>query len=306
MPDPRFLPLSTPTPSHNAKCPLRLSLPPDTNGVDVTNVSGWYKSSVTEVAFTRAVKAETPHDVNLDTKVYIMLATGKENFQKHNFVRVSSVKIDLLNCGTVHVDEGLLPLGARAHGAAMTIAWLFLSPLSILIARYFRSWPRWFTTHWTTQVLVAIAVVMSMAAILEAVPFTELEDHQMLGVGCLVLLCLQVIVGLFRNSISGKPSDTSGSYAPLSVQAGSDPEYDSDDDDVPMLGTSSTDPAGTDATDSNASGLDSNATVVDSPKDQGPRRWMFNWAHRLVGVVLSLLAGTRVWFAVGCRGVGVR
>jgi len=104
------------------------------------------------------------------------------------------------------------------HARFMVLGWGILTPLAIIIARYFKvlpgqDWPReldnkfWWRSHWMTQTLVLFLTAVGLALILASPQNTgEAIVHRMLGYAILVLAAVQALSGLFRGS-KGGPTD---------------------------------------------------------------------------------------------------
>lgn len=110
------------------------------------------------------------------------------------------------------------------HARLMVLGWGILSPVAVLIARFFKimpgqDWPReldnqtWWLTHWIGQSLV---IGLSLVGLYLVLPLSEqsLTLHQWMGRLVLGLAVIQVLLGLFRGS-KGGPTDPArdGSYS---------------------------------------------------------------------------------------------
>lgn len=118
-----------------------------------------------------------------------------------------AVVLNLMSGDAAGKDTGVRT-AIVAHAACMCIAWLLVTPLSVLCARYLRGEGMimgqsmfWLNTH---QVLVWIAVLIMIAGLVIVV-----EDHQgkphlrsshgQIGVVPLVLVLVQVALGLYQS-----------------------------------------------------------------------------------------------------------
>lgn len=111
-------------------------------------------------------------------------------------------------------DHSVSPLVAW-HGRVMVLAWAVLSPLAILIARYFKimpdqNWPavldnpRWWQLHWKMHVIVAVlsvfALGLAIASHSENAAFTA---HRVAGYALLALMLVQIVGSILRGSKGG-------------------------------------------------------------------------------------------------------
>ncbi|MEM7695962.1 MAG: cytochrome B [Pseudomonadota bacterium] len=99
------------------------------------------------------------------------------------------------------------------HGRAMVLAWGVLAPLAVIAARFLKilpwqDWPReldshvWWRSHWIGQSVVVLLSVVGVALVASFNPAT-MTLHNWLGYTLLLVLCTQVILGLFRGSKGG-------------------------------------------------------------------------------------------------------
>lgn len=99
------------------------------------------------------------------------------------------------------------------HGRAMVLAWGFLAPMAVLIARYFKvmpgqDWPReldnqtWWRSHWMGQSLVVGLSVSALALVLPT-DWSTMSLHNWLGYAVIVAMFAQILLGLFRGSKGG-------------------------------------------------------------------------------------------------------
>ena len=101
------------------------------------------------------------------------------------------------------------------HGRMMVLAWGFLFPLGILIARYFKvlpgqDWPRvrdnktWWHAHLAFHSAGAAVVVLAMALILfQEARMWRITVHTLLGWGIIAALAGQFLLGWLRGSKGG-------------------------------------------------------------------------------------------------------
>jgi uncharacterized membrane protein len=106
--------------------------------------------------------------------------------------------------------------GIAWHGRLMVLAWAFLMPLAVVIARYFKITPRqkwparldnpfWFITHRRLGSVIAFVVTGAVLLAIAAngwsvVPRTT---HGWLGLAVLLLTWLQIVNGLLRGTHGG-------------------------------------------------------------------------------------------------------
>lgn len=99
------------------------------------------------------------------------------------------------------------------HARLMVLAWGFLAPLAVFVARFFKvlpsqDWPNkldnqiWWRSHWIGQSLVLCLTIIGFALVFEF-RISELSIHQGLGYSVLFGLVFQVALGLFRGSKGG-------------------------------------------------------------------------------------------------------
>lgn len=108
------------------------------------------------------------------------------------------------------------------HARSMVLAWGFIAPLAVLIARYFKimpgqDWPReldnqtWWRCHWMGQTIVVLITVVAIVIVMPA-DLKSLDAHTGVGYGVLFALLAQVLLGIFRGSKGGPTSpDENGS-----------------------------------------------------------------------------------------------
>jgi hypothetical protein len=108
------------------------------------------------------------------------------------------------------------------HGRLMVLAWGFLLPLGVFIARFFKITPRqrwpeeldskiWWRLHLVLQTVGAVSAVAALWLIVRAMRQGS-TVHAILGWSVLVLLAVQVLGGWFRGTKGGptapKPDGT--------------------------------------------------------------------------------------------------
>lgn len=104
------------------------------------------------------------------------------------------------------------------HARVMVIGWGILTPLAIMIARFFKvlpgqDWPReldnkvWWRWHWMSQALVLVLSVVGLSLVLLSPQNSGSAIlHRVLGYAVLGLAVVQAVSGLFRGS-KGGPTD---------------------------------------------------------------------------------------------------
>ncbi len=102
------------------------------------------------------------------------------------------------------------------HARLMFLAWGFLAPSAVLIARFFKvlpsqDWPNrldsqfWWRCHWIGQSIVMVLTVIASGLMIFTVQ-NQSGWHGWLGYTVLMLVCVQVILGYLRGS-KGGPGD---------------------------------------------------------------------------------------------------
>jgi hypothetical protein len=101
------------------------------------------------------------------------------------------------------------------HGRFMTLAWGFLTPIGIIIARYFKvlpsqNWPQeldnqaWWNCHRICQYSTCLFMAIAIGLILYgADTLLEIGFHKWVGWAVVILTLLQVSSGIFRGSKGG-------------------------------------------------------------------------------------------------------
>ncbi len=103
------------------------------------------------------------------------------------------------------------------HGRTMVLAWGFLVPLGVLIARFFKilpsqDWPRrldnpvWWYSHLVLQYGGGLATVIGMVLILMVTGGNSVAQHATLGWIVVALAFSQFVAGWFRGT-KGGPTD---------------------------------------------------------------------------------------------------
>jgi uncharacterized membrane protein len=120
---------------------------------------------------------------------------------------VSSDAIAIADASSGTIRSVILTLatpGAVAHAVCMVVAWLGLSPLATFIARYLKDYdPLWFKAHRLFQ-LVAVGLAVAGFILIQLENPAVLGTHGKLGFTVFGLALVQVLLGVFRNQISGK------------------------------------------------------------------------------------------------------
>ncbi|KAF7326072.1 Cytochrome b561 domain-containing protein [Mycena kentingensis (nom. inval.)] len=107
--------------------------------------------------------------------------------------------------GNIQFDIPLLPqeIKARKHALLCSIGFLVLLPLGVLVARYTRTWNRfWFWNHATIQLLASGPVIFYGWALGQQLASDfDLEDlhdpHQKIGIALLAVYVTQLAIGVF-------------------------------------------------------------------------------------------------------------
>ena len=108
--------------------------------------------------------------------------------------------------------------GISFHGRIMTVAWGFIVPLAILMARFakilpWQKWPRqldnqtWWHSHWVAQTVAVFLTFLGVGIVyFDSGNSGSYTLHRVLGYAIMVLGMLQLLSGLFRGT-KGGPSD---------------------------------------------------------------------------------------------------
>ncbi|WP_136660736.1 cytochrome b561 domain-containing protein [Nitratireductor sp. XY-223] len=106
------------------------------------------------------------------------------------------------------------------HGRFMVLAWSFLFPLGIIIARFFKimprqDWPRhvdnqaWWVAHRVLQYGGGVVILAALWLIWQAPTTGEAGTlHRVFGWAVVILCAFQILTGVFRGS-KGGPTDAS-------------------------------------------------------------------------------------------------
>eukprot|EP00730_Choanoeca_flexa_P001586 TRINITY_DN10698_c0_g2_i2.p1 TRINITY_DN10698_c0_g2~~TRINITY_DN10698_c0_g2_i2.p1 ORF type:complete len:704 (+),score=130.06 TRINITY_DN10698_c0_g2_i2:114-2225(+) len=202
--------------THGAK-PNRPSL--DSNPT-LDNVAYEVVNGRFTVVFSRPRRPINPDDdvdLSINVEAYAMLAWGSgsgDSYSYHGTKRV--ITGEPLQVGrSVGQVEAVTPTLARdstiAHGVLMALAWLGFSPVGTYIARYGKgAGAIWFQLHRALQVVAFLLAIAGYAIILADDDVGESDTHHRMGHATIFLAIIQVLLGAFRNQISGyKPSEAS-------------------------------------------------------------------------------------------------
>lgn len=154
------------------------------------------------------------HGVTFDLvneKYYLLLASGTtvlENSIGHHFQNqgYSEIPVLLTIPQIVDVDTSQNPL-LLTHGALMFIAWIGLSSIGIVIARYYKkAWPNaklfgkdlWFVWHVTCMFLTWLFTIIGFILIFVYRGEWRTSAHAIMGCVVLFFTIIQPIGALFR------------------------------------------------------------------------------------------------------------
>ncbi|KAK7508097.1 hypothetical protein BaRGS_00000336, partial [Batillaria attramentaria] len=159
------------------------------------NKTGRFENGTIMCSFTRMTSANTDgksHSLRLPWHVLLVwgqVTPGTDMKLQHQYVSASPAKVDLQAIGSYETEEcSLTPV--KMHGSVMMVAWVMLTSVGIIIARYFKGLlPEssllgqkiWFQIHRTSMVLVVLLTVAGFVVI-----FVELGGYR------------QPILALFR------------------------------------------------------------------------------------------------------------
>ncbi|XP_067657590.1 putative ferric-chelate reductase 1 [Haliotis asinina] len=185
----------------------------------ISDVTGSVNNGVFECSFLRETGGTPdPNSFNLTQNYILFAAQGVANAgrffkSKHGDLPiVSSVVIDLQS-NSVNGAITLEFVLVKAHGSLMAVAWLLLSSVGMVIARYYKlMWPDktvgganiWFQVHRAcmsgTLLLTIIAFVLIFV---EVEGYTEAEEtsqkaHPILGIIVTALVVLNPLMALLR------------------------------------------------------------------------------------------------------------
>mmetsp|Transcript_12730 Transcript_12730/g.26308 ORF Transcript_12730/g.26308 Transcript_12730/m.26308 type:complete len:244 (-) Transcript_12730:567-1298(-) len=186
------------------------------------------------------------------------------------------------------------------HGVSMGIAWGILVPLaigSVFLRNHItllKSNARWLRAHICLAILVVILTGMGYAVALMAEErdddgrFAENEKfdddvHSVVGIGVLGIVVLQVIAGFFRP----KPV-----VAPVSKRTGENDDSIFEDEEKHGEGSNELEPDGEYDGDGEYIGDNGSVVTVKKPNRCTGVRKLWEWTHRLFGVLLLGFA----WF----------
>lgn len=196
-----------------------------------------YDNDYLEASWTVPIKvsqsdrdgSRTRADLAKGNELFAIFAVGKGAwpvFQYHSDKGTTSQKVDIFRQGDPAVAEAIavnsgsmISTGKAAHGILMIVAWVVLSPLATFTARYLKfAGPIWFRSHRNMQVVAYVLTIVALIIIVlelnaEGKDFSTLTDnpeaggysktHGSLGLAVIGMSSLQVLLGIFRNQISG-------------------------------------------------------------------------------------------------------
>lgn len=103
------------------------------------------------------------------------------------------------------------------HGRIMLATWGVLSPIAIIITRFFKitpnqDWPKkldsqvWWKTHWMSHTIAIVLTVIGLYLVAGNVTLDEISVHQAVGYMLVALAIAQVASGLLRGTKGGPTS----------------------------------------------------------------------------------------------------
>eukprot|EP00039_Didymoeca_costata_P032029 m.36600 g.36600 ORF g.36600 m.36600 type:complete len:614 (-) comp9156_c0_seq1:1321-3162(-) len=141
-------------------------------------------------------------------------------FEKHN-IPPSASTVGVLPSvanGNIAVAANTFKFATKgniAHGAIMILAWMLLSPIGTIFARYAKhiGGRNWFLTHRTLQASAVGFTILGLIFIASAgVEFDQLQDdslkHAQMGIAVVALAIFQALIGFFRKLISNEKEET--------------------------------------------------------------------------------------------------
>ncbi|WAR07048.1 FRRS1-like protein, partial [Mya arenaria] len=191
------------------------------SGMDAS-VSG----KVFSCSFTRLRAMNETNFWNISDPMYILVGTGPVAnglMSQHMVDPVSSsAKINFTAFSIIGEGDRTSIL-IKAHGALMTVAWLFFSSVGIVVARHCKSilehklllkHKSWFLAHRTMMTLAALCVIAAVVAIfVERKGFSKIvpevgkeytKAHPFLGIVVAALTVINPIMALFRPAPESK------------------------------------------------------------------------------------------------------
>ena len=170
--------------------------------------------------WTRKVDTIWTADMSSKTLVFASKSGGfSGGFAEHD-KKASIKKFNAAKAGASGAGEanpGFATKGNLAHGALMILAWIVFSPMGTAFARYGKhlGGPVWFKSHMYLQCAAVFTTIIAAIIISQVIKgdfadllLTDSKAHAQQGVAVCVLAVVQVLLGLFRNKISG-PADKS-------------------------------------------------------------------------------------------------
>ncbi|XP_046558230.1 putative ferric-chelate reductase 1 [Haliotis rubra] len=184
----------------------------------ISDVSGSVNNGVFDCSFLRETGGTPdPNSFNLTQDYNLFAAQGVASAgfskSKHGALpTVSSVVIDLQS-NSVNGAITLEFVLVKAHGSLMAVAWLLLSSVGMIIARYYKlMWPDktvgganiWFQVHRACMSGTLLVTIIAFVLIfVEVEGYTEAEEtsqkaHPILGIIVTVLVVLNPLMALLR------------------------------------------------------------------------------------------------------------
>jgi len=175
----------------------------------LTNTSLVYENGFTYIDFTRSLAADLDTDITLsasETTTYVFSYRKDTTWEKHDMA--SSFYMNFSNCVSGVIATIAAATAAEEydsfienHGFCMIVAWLFLVPIAILMARYGRRFKGWFYFHIILQIT---AFVMVIVGFIYALNMDWTADnhfaglHGRLGLAIIIAMTVQIVVAGFR------------------------------------------------------------------------------------------------------------
>ncbi|KAI8786513.1 ferric-chelate reductase 1, partial [Biomphalaria glabrata] len=199
---------------------------PDDKHAGLHNYGGSVKNGVLECSFERKIEyPREPKVFDLSKPYHLMVAYGEAvsgNKFPHSYEKlpkVSAQKINFQDVGSVKGGASAVYPMVKAHGTAMTFAWMFFASSGLFIARHGRAMFNnskpfgilvWFHIHRFSMIMTALLTLVGFALILvESKGYSKIPDspgnkswyrmlHPPIGIVLVVMTFVNPIMALFR------------------------------------------------------------------------------------------------------------
>lgn len=174
----------------------------------ILSSSASYKEGVVTANITKSIALSYPFKTLNSTPIYLFFGRGKIRHNKPGYPLhehrhnpfCSDKPVSLFKDKRYCITETHKLL--KLHGILMVVAWLYLTPLAVYIARYgkdfFERPSFWFLMHKWGSILSGVVVIVSVVLAFVALQTFEFELHQIIGIVVLLLLLFHVVLAFFR------------------------------------------------------------------------------------------------------------